>query len=143
MRRLTMIERGEILARFDKVYKSGEGEYQCLCPSHDDRSASLGLKFKEDKLIGNCFAGCSWEDVLGAAGLSWEDVMPTRIDNEWKPRNRIKFNPYGVLKAIKDDVLFIALCSKALNDGEALEEEDRQKLFKLTGKLKGIYDNIR
>ena len=46
-----MIAREEILAKFKKVYKSGEGEYQCLCPSHDDNNASLGLKFKEDKMI--------------------------------------------------------------------------------------------
>ena len=55
-----MLEKAEILSRFEKVYKSGEDEYQCLCPAHNDTSASLGLKFKEDKLIGNCFAGCSW-----------------------------------------------------------------------------------
>ena len=52
-----MIAKEEILARFSKVYKSGEGEYQCLCPSHNDRTASLGLKFKEDKMILNV-KGC-------------------------------------------------------------------------------------
>lgn len=138
-----MLEKAEILSRFEKVYKSGEDEYQCLCPSHNDTSASLGLKFKEDKLIGNCFAGCSWEDVLNGAGLSWDDVMPNKLDNQWKPKSRMRFNPYAVLKAVKDDVLFLALCSKALNSHEHLADEDQQKLLSLTNKFKEIYVNIK
>lgn len=133
-----MIAREEILARFSKVYKSGEGEYQCLCPSHNDRTASLGLKFKEDKMILNCFAGCSMEDIIGAVGLSWADVMPNSIDTEYKPEKR--FNPYSVLKATRQDLLFIAVCAGHVASGKVLDKEDSEKLFNITGRLRDVYD---
>jgi len=133
-----MIAREEILARFSKVYRSGEGEYQCLCPSHNDRTASLGLKFKEDKMILNCFAGCSMEDIIGSVGLSWADVMPNSIDTEYKPEKR--FNPYSVLKATRQDLLFIAVCAGHVASGKALDKEDSEKLFNITGRLRDVYD---
>ncbi len=133
-----MIAKEEILARFSKVYKSGEGEYQCLCPSHNDRTASLGLKFKEDKMILNCFAGCSMEDIIGAVGLSWADVMPNNVDTEYKPEKR--FNPYSVLKATRQDLLFIAVCAGHVASGKELDKEDSEKLFNITGRLRDVYD---
>ena len=138
-----MIAKEEILARFSKVYKSGEGEYQCLCPSHDDSTASLGLKFVEDKMILNCFAGCNMEAILGAAGLSWSDVMPNSIDNEWKPKTKIKFNPYSIIKACRDDFLFVAMCAASIRMSEKLATPDLDKLFDLTRKYREIYDNIK
>ena len=139
-----MIEKERILARFEKVYKSGDGEYQCLCPSHNDKNASLGLKFKEDKMILNCFAGCSMEQILNDSGLTWNDVMPDTLDTEFKPKTRIRFsNPYGVLKATRDDLLFVALCSSSIRKGEKLIDSDNNKLFEITQRLKGIYNDIK
>tara|TARA_R110000787_G_scaffold93444_6_gene195717 strand:- start:1064 stop:1477 length:414 start_codon:yes stop_codon:yes gene_type:complete len=137
-----MIAKQEILARFSKVYKSGDDEYQCLCPSHDDRNASLGLKFKEDKMILNCFAGCSMQDILDAIGLSWGDVMPDSKPNEYK-HEKMRFNPYAVIKASKQDILFIAVCSAHVAAGNALEKNDREKLFQITERLRELYDNIK
>ncbi len=34
----------EILSRFQKVYKSGNDQWQCLCPVHEDKSPSVGIK---------------------------------------------------------------------------------------------------
>ena len=138
-----MIPIPEILGRFKKVYRSGEGEYQCLCPSHDDRNASLGLKFKEDKMILNCFAGCDMKSILDSVGLTWSDVMPNSIDNEYKPRVRMKFNPYAVLKATRDDVLFVALCSSNLSKSISLEDSDKKKLFEVTGRLRRLYNDTK
>jgi|TARA_R110002012_G_C11396874_1_gene585241 hypothetical protein len=139
-----MIAREEILAKFKKVYKSGEGEYQCLCPSHDDNNASLGLKFKEDKMILNCFAGCSMQSILDSVGLTWNDVMPNTRDIKYKPNSRIKFsNPYSILKATRDDLLFVAVCSSNIRKGIQLADSDNKKLFEITGRLRGLYDDIR
>ena len=138
-----MIPIPEILGRFKKVYRSGEGEYQCLCPSHDDSNASLGLKFKEDKMILNCFAGCDMHSILDSVGLTWSDVMPDSLDSTQRTQGKMKFNPYAVLKAIKDDVLFMALCSNTLSKSNPLEESDKEKLFEVTARLRRLYDNIK
>jgi len=138
-----MIQKEQILARFEKVYAStnDKTQYQCLCPSHDDKTASLGIKFDNDKVIFNCFGGCDTGDVISAAGLSWNDIMPNSVDNNYKPNKR--FNPFAVLKAIRNDVLFLYLCANEIKNNEPLKESDQQKLLKLTGKLRGLYDNIR
>ena len=109
-----MIQKEQILARFEKVYAStnDKTQYQCLCPSHDDKTASLGIKFDNDKVIFNCFGGCDTGDVISAAGLSWNDIMPNSVDNNYKPNKR--FNPFAVLKAIRNDVLFLYLCANEI-----------------------------
>tara|TARA_R110002050_G_scaffold137913_2_gene261629 strand:- start:15 stop:431 length:417 start_codon:yes stop_codon:yes gene_type:complete len=138
-----MIQKEQILARFEKVYAStnDKTQYQCLCPSHDDKTASLGIKFDNDKVIFNCFGGCDTGDVISAAGLSWNDIMPNSVDNNYKPNKR--FNPFAVLKAIRNDVLFLYLCANEIKKNEPLKESDQQKLLELTGRLRGLYDNIR
>ncbi len=138
-----MIQKEQILARFEKVYAStnDNSQYQCLCPSHDDKTASLGIKFDGDKVVFNCFGGCETGDVIQAAGLSWSDIMPDSLDNDYKPNKR--FNPFAVLKAIRDDVLFMYLCANELKQNKPLQEPDQQKLLNLRVKLRGIYDDIK
>ena len=43
----------EIIGYFEKAYKSGENEYQCLCPAHNDKHASLGVKQLSD--VRHCY----------------------------------------------------------------------------------------
>jgi hypothetical protein len=138
-----MIEQSEILARFSKVYQSGVDEYSCLCPSHNDRNASLGLKFVDDKMIFNCFAGCNPQDILEAVGLTWNDVMPNNLDTEWKPKSRIKFNPFAVMKGLREDYLFIALSAKELERGNTLAGEDVERLHNIARKHKEIYEYLK
>ena len=77
-----MIQKEQILARFEKVYAStsDNSQYQCLCPNHNDKTASLGIKFDGDKVVINCFGGCETGDVIQAAGLNWSDIMPDSVD---------------------------------------------------------------
>lgn len=45
------------------------------CPSHEDRSPSLSIGLKGDRILLYCFAGCSTESVLQAMGLEWRDLF--------------------------------------------------------------------
>jgi len=138
-----MINKSEILARFSKVYQSGTDQYQCLCPVHNDKNASLGIKFQDDKVIMHCFAGCQTEDILKSIGLTWNDIMPNSVDDDWKPSHRIKFNPYAVLKSMQDDYLYIMLSAIEIRKGNQLTEEDMDKLDKIAMKHKEIYEYLK
>ena len=95
-------------------------------------------------MILNCFASCSMEQILNDSGLTWNDVMPNTLDTEFKPKTRIRFsNPYGVLKATRNDLLFVALCSSSIRKGQKLIDSDNNKLFEITERLKGIYNDIK
>jgi hypothetical protein len=54
----TIIE--ELAAR-----KSGSG-WSARCPSHEDRTPSLSITFRDGKILLHCHAGCSQDDVITA-----------------------------------------------------------------------------
>lgn len=64
-----------VLSKF--TVKSMHGnEAKCICPSHDDKLASLSIKYDKqtDKIIMYCHAGCRTEDILNDVGLTYEDI---------------------------------------------------------------------
>jgi hypothetical protein len=66
----------EALGPDAKVKHLGGGQYEALCPAHDDESASLSFRAGDDgRLLLNCHAGCSSLEVLTAAGLTWQDTF--------------------------------------------------------------------
>lgn len=49
----------DILARLTDVRgPNAAGEYQCRCPAHDDRKASLSVRQGEHGVVMHCKAGC-------------------------------------------------------------------------------------
>lgn len=68
-----------LLSRLDRVRKSG-GEWTALCPAHDDRNPSLGIKESDDGvLLVKCRVGCAARDVMAAVGLGMGDLFPEHL----------------------------------------------------------------
>lgn len=64
---------------FENVKRTGQDQYLCCCPAHDDKKASLSIKDETasaDRILIYCQAGCSTEQVLAAAGKSFADIQP-------------------------------------------------------------------
>lgn len=73
----------EFLSRLDGV-KGGHGQWTARCPAHDDRRASLSVSVGEGgRVLLNCHAGCSTEDICAALGLTVKDLFM-----EDKPKER-------------------------------------------------------
>jgi putative DNA primase/helicase len=59
--------------------KCGSG-WKCICPAHDDRSASLHLSYVpgsrngRGRVLAYCHAGCSFQAVVGSLGVSLTDL---------------------------------------------------------------------
>src|SRR5215210_2911845 len=67
-----------VLNRVEGVETRG-GDYQALCPAHDDREPSLSVAEGEDgRVLVKCFAGCEIEDVVAALGLEMKDLFERR-----------------------------------------------------------------
>ena len=47
---------------------SGE-VYNCRCPAHDDKKASLSVTLKEDRILLYCHAGCHMRDICKGLGI--------------------------------------------------------------------------
>ena len=57
-----------------KIRRCGNG-YIDVCPAHEDRTPSLSICEAEDgKIPLHCFAGCGFDETIGAAGLSNQKV---------------------------------------------------------------------
>jgi hypothetical protein len=85
----------------------------------------------------NCFAGCSVKDILGAVGLEWQDILPA---NEHQRKiKQTGFNPYAVLKMIRDEVLVIGLASADIRKGKALNDTEHDRLMKAIGNVRQAY----
>lgn len=129
-----------ILSHFNKVRATSKnGSYNCLCPAHDDSSASLSIKICEDgRVLIHCFAGCDIQSILGAVGLTLDDIVPQRIDL-LKPQGKA-YNPFAILKNMKDEALFVYMCARHIEQGEKLETSDKEKLLDTITKLKEAYE---
>ena len=47
-----------LLSRLDGVKKTGHGQWIARCPAHEDRSPSLSIAEKDDRVLVHCHAGC-------------------------------------------------------------------------------------
>jgi hypothetical protein len=86
----------------------------------------------------HCFAGCDIQNILGAVGLSLDDIVPQRIDL-LKPIGKA-YNPFAILKNMKDEALFVYMCATHIEQGEKLETSDKEKLLDTITKLKEAYE---
>jgi hypothetical protein len=125
----------EFLSRLEKVKRTSEGEWVACCPAHDDRSPSLAVKEAQDgRILVHCFAGCSFEDVCGAAGVEITELFPERAPREdaMKP---IPFNPRTVLKALAFNTAIVAIAAADMAAGKTLTLDDKEKLFEIAEEM--------
>lgn len=128
----------DFLSYFEKSYRSGKDEYQCLCPAHNDKTASLSIKnLPDERILIHCFAGCAANDILEAVGLTFEDIVPKRL-GDFKPVSK-PFNPYAVLKAISNETLLVALAGLEVANGKTLPQEDKDRLMIAVNRLREAY----
>ena len=65
---------------------SGDGQYEALCPAHEDRSESLSVSSgRSQSVVATCHAGCTFEAIRGALGLENPPARPARTN---KPREK-------------------------------------------------------
>lgn len=117
-----------LLARLDRVRKTGPDSWQARCPAHDDRGPSLTIRETEDaKVLVHCFAGCSVHEVVGAVGLEVTDLFPPR-QHQGKPERR-PFPAADALRAVAFESLVVAAAGSALLAGQPFTPGDRERLF--------------
>jgi len=51
------------------------GSFSGLCPSHDDKSASLSITLENDKILLYCHAGCNIDDICLSLGIEKSDLF--------------------------------------------------------------------
>jgi len=75
----------ELLTYFKVSRQLSNTSYQCTCPIHNDKTASLTISEDKGKLLLHCHAGCDTKDILEEVGLSFNDIGSYKPP-QWKER---------------------------------------------------------
>ena len=58
------------------------GSFSGLCPSHDDKSASLSITLENDKILFYCHTGCTIERICSSLGIEQTDLFAPRDEKQ-------------------------------------------------------------
>lgn len=89
----------DILKRFNGVKRLKDNSYQCKCPVHYDKKASLTITEQDDKFLFHCHAGCDTENILSAVGLSFSDFKEKK-QYQWK--EKLEYGQKRKIEAVYD-----------------------------------------
>lgn len=114
------VEIKTFLSAFEGVKQTGDRQFICKCPAHDDKKASLSITYDPnvDKIALHCHAGCNTEDILSRVGYSMKDLMPTEEEPQ-KPLQRWQYNLKAEYRY--HDAAGNYLYSKLRYEGEGIE----------------------
>ncbi len=115
-----------LLSRLDGVRATGQDQWVALCPSHLDRTPSLSIAEKDDRVLIHCHAGCDVNEVVGAVGLKITDLFPPRQDRGKPVKRRPDYRGMWLLSKHAFWVLVIATSN--LEQNKPLNETDMESV---------------
>ena len=123
-----MIE--DILSRLSKVKRSGKGNWLACCPAHEDKSPSMTLHAADDgRILVRCWAGCSFEEIVGAVGLGWEPWFPPKTEQDRVAAVRRPFPAGDVLEALAFESLVVATLASDMRQLKHIAEPEYDRLL--------------
>jgi len=125
-----------LLAKLDKVKRTGADRWLACCPAHDDRGPSLSIRETDDgRVLVHCFAGCSVHEIVQAAGIELSDLFPPRNDDRHHRPERRPFPAVDVLRCIAFEALVVAAAAASLLAGEPFGPAERERLMLAAGRI--------
>lgn len=118
----------QVLSRLEKVRHGTAGCYSACCPAHDDKSPSMHVRELEDgRILINCKAGCSPNEILSAIGLTFSDLFPEKL-GEFK-REKRPFPAIDVLRLISKEAILIS-ASIQTQRNRALTNQEQERVIR-------------
>lgn len=124
-----MIE--DILSRLEKVRRTGPNNWIACCPAHEDRSPSMTLRAEDDgRILVRCFAGCGFEEIVGAVGLGYEPWFPPKPpQHDRVPAVRRPFPAGDVLQALAFECIVIAVHAADIATGKPMTDLEKARMW--------------
>jgi hypothetical protein len=123
-----MIAEEKILPKLEKVRRTGAGIWSACCPSHADKSPSLGVRELDDgRVLLHCRAGCSVGEVCGAMGLELQDLFPPKPIDHARPVRR-SFPAADVLETLSTEALIVLMTARNMLNGVPMVEAQYERL---------------
>ena len=119
----------DFVALLEGVRETGADSWVARCPSHEDRSPSLAVReVDEGKVLIHCFAGCNVGEVVAAVGLQLSDLFPEKPKEHYRRGIKKPFPAAAVLKTLAGEAVIVQLFAKAMEGGNEIKPEYRDRL---------------
>lgn len=103
----------KLLDRLDKVKKKGENSWVAYCPAHNDKSPSLAITEKEDKVLIKCWSGCTAIEICASVGLDIGDLFPPKSADSKPFKKRDRFSAEAILESLVAEVIVLDVYNQA------------------------------
>jgi len=111
----------DFLSMLDKVTKSGKN-WMARCPAHEDGRPSLRVAVGDRGILVNCYAGCSYDEIIGSLGLRPSDLFFDALDS----RTRAFYRYRAVRDRLMRLDVYCAIYQAEMDKG-LLTDEDRKR----------------
>ncbi|MES1195352.1 MAG: DNA primase [Steroidobacter sp.] len=128
----------KLLGRLQRVKQVAPNRWVGGCPCHNANGQALSIRELDDgRILMHDFGGCATTDILATLGLTASDLFPERLGHHFKPVRPNHWHARSeAFMALKDDVVFIALCADAVANNDVLSESDRTRAFEVAGRIR-------
>ena len=118
----------DILARLEKVRRTGPNNWLARCPAHEDRNPSFTLHAAPDgRILARCHAECSFPEIVEAVGLGWEPWFPPKQQADYLPPVKRPFPAADVLAALADEADILCVVLHDADWGKPLSKVDIER----------------
>lgn len=128
-----------LLARLERVRRTGDGRWTARCPAHRDKHPSLGVREMPDgTVLLRCHARqCDAAAIVAAVGLELHDLFPSRLpDGEHRRRpERKPWHAGEILSAIAGEATYVGIVACDLARGGEITDATRRRLLTAAGRL--------
>lgn len=134
-----------LLAKLERVKRTGPGKWVARCPAHEDRAPSLSIREMDDgRVLLHDWAGCSTSAVIAALGLQWSDLMPPLPEGvHHRAPVRRAWSINDALELVDAEATILAvIVADAVKRG-ALSAEVADRAIKATGRLSHVVEVLR
>lgn len=133
-----------LLSRLNGVKNTGRDKWLAVCPAHDDRSPSLGIKQLDDKIILRCFAGCDYLSILNAIGLDASALFPDKITHSYeKQKPAPRFNRSELFDLAISEAGILALGWNDLLTNGSVSDADKERVQRAYSTVMGLLCEVR
>lgn len=112
----------EFLLMLEKVRQAGKNNWMARCPAHDDGRPSLRVGIGDKGILVNCFAGCTFPEIVGALGLNKQDLFFDALSS----KNKALYQFRGAVRRRDQLDIYCSIYQSDLEKGK-LTDEDRKR----------------
>lgn len=119
-----------LLVRLEGVRETSPDCYLARCPAHDDKSPSLSIKRADDRVLVNCFGGCSASEVVESVGLTLSDLFdeargdkPALSEFQRKRLNQSR----QAFEALAHEIDIVRVYANQLREGNTPSPDDQSR----------------